>query len=425
MKCTIPEISWHNREPVLSVDIYPENKSFYRLASGGGDCHVLIWQLNITETGAVNQEVISDLTRHQRAVNCVRWSHSGHYLASGDDDANIIIWQLKVDNIPLLEGDTGDKEIWIVNKVLRGHKEDVYDLSWSIDESKLISGSVDNTAIIWDINKGKLDHILSDHKGFVQGVAWDPKNQIIATLSTDRVCRIFDSLGKQVKARICKGKLNLLPDNHSLKDKEVKYFHDDTFKSFFRRLQFTPDGSLLIVPSGHIEVDDCKKVINATLIFILSDLSSPVAILPLGGQSSTVVRCCPVLYELHEEAADPYTKLPYRMIFAVGTDHDIFLYDTQQSIPFARFQDIHYTRLTDLTWSQDGLLLIASSTDGFCTLITFEPDELGVPWTKPESDVEDSVLNISGCEELIDNDENVDVKVKPDEKNQDVKEDSK
>lgn len=60
--------------------------------------------MNITESGAVNQEVISDLTRHQKAVNCVRWSHNGKYLASGDDDANIILWQLKVDNIPLLEG---------------------------------------------------------------------------------------------------------------------------------------------------------------------------------------------------------------------------------------------------------------------------------------------------------------------------------
>lgn len=60
--------------------------------------------MHIASNGAVNQEVISDLTRHQRAVNCVRWSNSGKYLASGDDDANIIIWHLKTDNIPLLEG---------------------------------------------------------------------------------------------------------------------------------------------------------------------------------------------------------------------------------------------------------------------------------------------------------------------------------
>lgn len=38
MKCQIPEISWHNRDPVLSVDFQPkteESDGFMRLASGG------------------------------------------------------------------------------------------------------------------------------------------------------------------------------------------------------------------------------------------------------------------------------------------------------------------------------------------------------------------------------------------------------
>lgn len=73
--------------------------------------------MTICENGAVKQEVISDLTRHQRAVNIVRWSPNGQYLASADDDANMIIWQLKTDNIPLLEGETADRETWIVYKV--------------------------------------------------------------------------------------------------------------------------------------------------------------------------------------------------------------------------------------------------------------------------------------------------------------------
>lgn len=42
MKCTIPEISWHNREPVLSVDINPISSETYRLATSGGDSHVLV-----------------------------------------------------------------------------------------------------------------------------------------------------------------------------------------------------------------------------------------------------------------------------------------------------------------------------------------------------------------------------------------------
>jgi chromatin assembly factor 1 subunit B len=48
MKCQIPEISWHNRDPVLSIDIQPINKSgrlnFHRLATGGSDTHVLVRQ---------------------------------------------------------------------------------------------------------------------------------------------------------------------------------------------------------------------------------------------------------------------------------------------------------------------------------------------------------------------------------------------
>lgn len=38
MKCQIPEISWHNRDPVLSVDFQPktdDSDGFIRLASGG------------------------------------------------------------------------------------------------------------------------------------------------------------------------------------------------------------------------------------------------------------------------------------------------------------------------------------------------------------------------------------------------------
>lgn len=84
------------------------------------------------------------------------------------------------------------------------------------------------------------------------------------------MCRLFDSSGKQIIKRIRKG---LLPveDSHLLHNKEVKYFHDDTFKSYFRRLAFSPDGNLLITPSGCVETDECKKALNATYIFTLQE----------------------------------------------------------------------------------------------------------------------------------------------------------
>lgn len=65
------------------------------------------------------------------------------------------------------------------------------------------------------------------------------------------------------------------------------------------------------------------------------------------------------------------------MIFAVATKSSVYLYDTQQRTPFAIISNIHYTRLTDLTWSESGSFLIVSSTDGFCSIVTFEEGELG------------------------------------------------
>lgn len=103
-------------------------------------------------------------------------------------------------------------------------------------------------------------------------MSWDPKGEYLATLSSDRICRIFEGNGKHVRARIGKGTLPL-PESHPLSQKEVKYFHDDTFKSYFRRITFTPDGNLIIAPAGCVETEDTKKALCGTYLFTLDQLT--------------------------------------------------------------------------------------------------------------------------------------------------------
>ena len=218
---------------------------------------------------AVRLELASDLTRHQKAVNCVRWSPNGKYLASCDDESVIFIWKKKEDdgfNI-FDESSDNDKEVWISYKTLRGHMEDVYDLSFSPDSQFIISGSVDNTAMIWDIEKAKSCSIIKDHKGFVQGVAWDPLNKYLATLSTDRHFRIFDVKSKK---NIQRNHKSIIPVSASspFYKKPIRLFHDDTLQTFFRRLTFSPDGSLILVPSGVAELEGSDaKPLNTTYIY--------------------------------------------------------------------------------------------------------------------------------------------------------------
>lgn len=234
------------------------------------DSHVLIWYVTYDE-GVVKLDLAADLTRHQKAVNCVRWSPSGEYLASCDDESAILIWRQKPESeaesiFDRDDATDGDKEVWLTYKILRGHHEDVYDLSWSQDSQFLVSGSVDNSVRVWDVQKAT-SIVITDHKGLVQGVAWDPLNKYLATLSTDRFLRFFDVQSKKIVQRNNKSTLPVPKDNPYYQ-KSVRLFHDDTLQTFFRRLSFSPDGTLIIVPSGKMEIEGSNsKPLNTTYIY--------------------------------------------------------------------------------------------------------------------------------------------------------------
>lgn len=80
MKLVIPEISWHNRDPVLSVHFQAANTEdgHCRLATGGSDSHVFV--SNFTSTvkfGAfVSNDVLrysfSDMENQSRRLECER-----------------------------------------------------------------------------------------------------------------------------------------------------------------------------------------------------------------------------------------------------------------------------------------------------------------------------------------------------------------
>ena len=73
----------------------------------------------------------------------------------------------------------------------------------------------------------------------------------------DRHCRVYSLATGQCVHTI--HKMSLGSDNHDSKQRSIKIYHDDTMKSFFRRLSFSPDGELLITPAGIVELPDKDK----------------------------------------------------------------------------------------------------------------------------------------------------------------------
>lgn len=73
-------------------------------------------------------------------------------------------------------------------------------------------------------------------------------------------------------------------------------------------------------------------------------------VLPTLDEPTIAVRCCPLYFELRNQGPVALIALPYRLVFAVATQKSVFIYDTQQISPIAIISNIHYTRLTDVTW---------------------------------------------------------------------------
>ncbi|KAL8726813.1 MAG: hypothetical protein Q9166_006495 [cf. Caloplaca sp. 2 TL-2023] len=235
--------------------------------------------------------------------------------------------------------------------------------------------------------------------------------------------------------------------------KNASIYANETHTSFFRRLTFAPDGSLLFTPAGQYKVahptnatKNADEVINTVYIYTRAGLNRPpIAHLPGHKKPSVAVKCSPVFYTLRHgqrpttqitidtasadeaiaalpdpvvpsksplnssamdpppptstvmpfpnETARPTSSpkpsdgdsagptpafaLPYRVVYAVATQDAVLVYDTQQQTPIAVVSNLHYATFTDITWSNDGLTLLMSSSDGFCSNLAFQAGELG------------------------------------------------
>src|SRR5262249_40641168 len=96
-----------------------------------------------------------------------------------------------------------DKTTWKRLAVLKSHEHWLTSAAFSPDGSKLVTGSWDKTAALWDIDNERMLALYQGHTGRVTQVAFDGKR--VATLSLDGTARIWPvdvlSFFKQRKPR--------------------------------------------------------------------------------------------------------------------------------------------------------------------------------------------------------------------------------
>ncbi|CCK71389.1 Cac2p KNAG_0G03310 [Huiozyma naganishii CBS 8797] len=420
MEASNLQIYWHESQPVYSVCFQPSRAglrpSGQKLFTAGGDNKVRVWSLNVQKKdhsdndprGEVNAiEFISSLQQHEQAVNVLRFNHKGDKLASAGDDGQIIIWEQESPDgarsfqTPLMTRDSDSEvqdgsdpqEKWVICRRLRhSSNSEIYDLCWSPCDQYIVVGCMDNCVRVFNVATEQCILHSKEHNHYVQGVTWDPRNEFILSQSTDRSVNVykleFSTSGDELTEMKLANKIVKceLPARSSVdrltmdftKSRSGYLFHNETLPSFFRRLTVSPCGTLFCIPAGIFKTQEAAESANnlechnSVYIYsraaIKSNSNKPVAVLSFLKKPAIAISFNSNLYTL-EGGTNPYIDLPYKLIFAVATTNEVLVYDTVSLKPLAVVGNLHYTPLTDLSWSEDGSLLMISSTDGFCSYI--------------------------------------------------------
>uniref|UniRef100_A0A3B0MYF5 WD domain, G-beta repeat/DNA polymerase alpha subunit p180 N terminal, putative n=1 Tax=Theileria annulata TaxID=5874 RepID=A0A3B0MYF5_THEAN len=273
-----------------------DNVIVLRLATGGADEFVHIWQITIHDDAPqytryvksvegsgekadfeqpLSIKILARLVGHIGEVNSVRWSNSGHILASGGEDRCIFLW-MKSNKPNNLNEDTqyDYEEYWakthyfsykiskVVLIILYRLSNVVNTISWCPDDKVLSVSTEDGHVSLVDTQiegPGKIRY-FDGHSNFAQGVSIDPKNELLASMGSDQSLRVWKRRNQKgwknvlvLKAARDRGDLipvSELENNLELRKYGRYVFMSEELKTFFRRLDWSPDGRLLVTPAG-------------------------------------------------------------------------------------------------------------------------------------------------------------------------------
>lgn len=138
------------------------------IASGACDNRIRIWS-NVTHDTSI-------IRGNNWPMRSVSWSHNGEKLAVALWDT-VCIWHMNGNLLHVLSGEASG----LINSV-----------AWSSDDKKIVSGSEDHTAHVWDCITGEELQIINASSP-INSVAWSPDGTRIAIAAADGVISIWDS----------------------------------------------------------------------------------------------------------------------------------------------------------------------------------------------------------------------------------------
>lgn len=277
------------------------------------------------------------------------------------------------DNVVTIGGN--EARLWDARAEIAQHRElmsfsphaAVVSVSYSSDGKRLVTGSWDGTARIWNAHTGKAElKLIGGHTGYVNNAVFSPHGEFVLTTSDDKTAKLWDAVKGKV-LRTFTGHMAAVrfgvfsPDGSKVltasDDKTARIWNTETAE-LLRELKshewgvlcasFTVDGTRVITGS-----DD-----NSARIW---DVASGDVLWTLSGHTAAVTSV----------AFAPDGK----RVLTASDDFTAKLWDAETGKEILNLKG-HKQELTSVTFSRDGRYAITGSQDG--TAIVW----LTADWTK-------------------------------------------
>lgn len=215
----------HSNNSVVSIAF---NHDCTQVATGNYNNTVVLWN-------AVTGEQIKTLKGHLAVVSAVAFSKDGNRVVSGSWDKMVNIWNVTaLHSLVLccnLRETTSSKSRWFdfLNPkpsapakpmlVIKGHSSVVETVAFNEDGTRLVTGSYDNTVVIWNAITGSRVQTLQGHTEGVMSVEFSPDGKRVVSGSKDTTVIIWN---------VAQGSKHVHIKGHSNWVRSVAYSKDGT-----------------------------------------------------------------------------------------------------------------------------------------------------------------------------------------------------
>jgi sugar lactone lactonase YvrE len=290
--------------------------------------------------------------------------------------------------------------------VISGHDGVVWSVAFSPDGARILTGSADGTARLWDAATGKELARLEGHTSVVSSVAFSPDGARILTSSNDKTARLWDAATGKELARL-KGHISgfssvaFSPDGARILtgslDSTARLWNAATGKELARleghtrgvwSVAFSLDGARILTGSGGLldSHDDTARLWDAATgkelarfeghdSFVYSVAFSPDGARILTGSNDNTVRLWDAAMgkeltrlEGHEGAVSSVAFSPDGTRILTGSeDNTARLWDAATGKELARLEG-ETSPVYGIAFSPDGTRLLTGSSDNMARL---------------------------------------------------------